>query len=410
MRALIATLGSRGDVQPMVALALGLKARGHAVRFCGPTDFGAMVTALGLEFVDLGVDVQRFLEAHPDLNSGRLRAFGAAKEVFARLLETQFQVLEDAAHDVDVILGAGVISAPASIAEVRGIPYRFVAFGSMAIPSRHSPSYMFPRPGLPPFVNLALWRLTDHLLGSFAGAAINQHRERLGLPRVHRLSHHLTKPGSLILAADPELSPPPFDYDPAIAVTGALCMSHAADATLPPDVEAFLQNGPPPVYIGFGSMTDHDPATTTELVVTAVRETGLRAILGSGWAGLGGVLPPEVMACGEVQHELLMPRLAGVVHHGGAGTTATAARGGVPQLVVPHLLDQFYWGRQVAALGIGPPPLRRRALTAGRLAERLRTLTRDIPMREKAAALATPLRARHGVAAAVTALESQVPV
>lgn len=394
----------------MVALARGLLARGHEVRFCGPTDFQATIAANGLEFVDLGVDVQRFLEAHPDLNSGRLRAFGAAKEIFAQLLNTQFQVLENAAQDVDVILGAGIISAPASVAEVRGIPYRFVAFGSMAIPSRHSPSWMFPRPGLPPFVNVALWRLTDHLLGSFAGGAINKHRERLGLARVDRLSRHLTKPGSLILAADPELSPPPFDYDPAIAVTGALRTNPAADATLPPEVEGFLQNGPPPVYIGFGSMTDHDPAKTTEIVATAVRQAGLRAIVGSGWAGLGGALPPELMACGEVQHDLLMPRLAGVVHHGGAGTTATAARSGVPQLVIPHLLDQFYWGRQVATLGLGPAPLRRHTLTASRLADGLRRLTNDAEMRQKAAALAKPLRARDGVAAAVTALESQIPV
>jgi len=393
----------------MVALALGLRSRGHAVRFCGPSDFRRLVEAHGFEFVDIGVDARRFLDENPEVTRGRLRAFGATKALMGRLIDRQFEIVAAAADGVDVMIGAGAFSAPSSVAEARRLPYRYVAYGSMAIPSRYSPPYLFPRPGLPPLANTMLWRLTDLMLGSFAGPAINRNRQRLGLPSASRLSRLMTAPGSLMLAADPELSPPPFDYDPSIVVTGPLQMRHEDDGRLPPEIEAFLQSGPAPVYIGFGSMTDADPGATTRTIVDAVRAAGTRAVVSSGWAGLGDALPAGCIACGEVRHDLLLPRLAGIVHHGGAGTTAAAARAGVPQLIVPHLLDQFYWGGRVAALGLGPRPLPRRALTAASLAGRLTAMTQDAAMRATAAALSTQLRGRDGVALAVSALEAQIP-
>ena len=142
------------------------------------------------------------------------------------------------------------------------------------------------------------------------------------------------------------------------------------ETPLPPKLESFLQAGPPPVFLGFGSMVDSDPAGTTRLLLDAVERVGCRAILARGWAGLGeGPLPESVYGAGPLPHASLFPRVAAVVHHGGAGTTTTVARSGVPQIIVPHLLDQHYWGHRTHLLGVAPPPLPRVKLTAERLAE-----------------------------------------
>ena len=410
MRIVVATLGSRGDVQPMLALGEALHARGHALTFCGPSDARRMVETRGLAFVDLGVDAQKFLNEHPDVVGGGARGLFKTRAIVRELMDSQFRVLEPLAADADLMIGAALVSAPSSIAEAAGIPYRFVAFGSMAIPSRLHPPYLFPLMRMPGAVNLAMWRIADVAIDLFIGDALNQHRRRLGLRPTRRPSRVLTAPGTLLLAADAELSPPPLDYDPNIVVTGALIRSGRDVAPLPPDIAAFVAAGPPPVYVGFGSMTDTDPARTTRILADAARRAGVRLLVSSGWARLGEALPETCMAVGEVSHAALFPHLAGVVHHGGAGTTATAARAGVPQLIVPHMLDQFYWAGRIAALGIGPPSLSRRSLDAQGLAARLAALAADARVRVAASALADQLRSRDGVTAAVHALERVPPL
>jgi vancomycin aglycone glucosyltransferase len=147
----------------------------------------------------------------------------------------------------------------------------------------------------------------------------------------------------------------------------------------PPKLEAFLEQGEPPVYIGFGSMTDPNPRITTRAVLAGVTDAGCRAVLSEGWAGLGGGgLPEHVMVVGSVPHASLFRRVAAVVHHGGAGTTTMAARAGVPQIVVPHVLDQYYWAERVSRLGVGS----------------LRALRDNELVSENAAALGERLRER----------------
>lgn len=171
---------------------------------------------------------------------------------------------------------------------------------------------------------------------------------------------------------------------------------------LSPAVEAFLAAGPPPVYIGFGSMPDLRPGATSACVVAGARTAGLRVILGRGWAGLHAE-GDDLCIVDDVSHAALFPRVAAVVHHGGAGTTQAAARAGVPQVVVPHALDQFFWGKRVEALGVGPRPLAKRKLDAGPLAEALRSCAAPA-MRARAAELGRRTRA-DGAARAAELLE-----
>jgi vancomycin aglycone glucosyltransferase len=264
---------------------------------------------------------------------GGLRMLRVGNRYFAETLRAQFAGLPDATAGADLIVGAGLQMAAPSVAERHGVPYRYVAYAPLVFPSADYPPFMLPLPELPRWVNRLLW---------------------------------------------------------ALAVSG-----YELGPALPPKLEAFLANGPPPVYLGFGSMTDTDPAATTRVLVEAVERAGCRALVSEGWAGLGWTpLPEGVLSIGSVSHARLFPRTAAVVHHGGAGTTATAARAGVPQIVVPHVFDQIYWGRRVAALGLGPPAIPRTQLTAERLADAIREALENEVIRERASQLGAAILAR----------------
>jgi UDP:flavonoid glycosyltransferase YjiC (YdhE family) len=171
----------------------------------------------------------------------------------------------------------------------------------------------------------------------------------------------------------------------------------------------FLANGPPPVYVGFGSMVDRDQEAVSRIVMEALRQTGQRGILLAGWGGLGAAdLPGSLFRVEAASHDWLFPRMAAVIHHGGAGTTAAGLRAGVPNVVVPQFGDQFFWGWRVHTLGAGPRPIPRNELTAAKLAEAIRQAIRDEAMQRRAAELGRQILAENGVEAAVKLIEEAV--
>jgi UDP:flavonoid glycosyltransferase YjiC (YdhE family) len=205
----------------------------------------------------------------------------------------------------------------------------------------------------------------------------------------------------------PAVIPPAPDWGDRVRVTGYWFLEPPADWTPPPALEEFLQAGPPPVYVGFGSMSSRKPEETAELVFAALKQAGQRAILLSGWSGLRAAdVPPGVFMVESVPFQWLFPRMAAVVHHGGAGTTAAGLRAGVPSIVVPFFGDQPFWGRRVYDLGAGPRPIPRRQLTVERLALALRTAVTDESIRGHAAALGAKIRTEDGPRAAVEIIET----
>jgi vancomycin aglycone glucosyltransferase len=210
-----------------------------------------------------------------------------------------------------------------------------------------------------------------------------------------------------IVACDPELAPIPEGCELPADQVGYL-HTPALDGELPADLQRFLAAGPPPVYLGFGSTTPMPPTALTRLVVEAVAAAGCRAVVARGWAGLGeGTHGPAIHVTGPVPHGALFPRVAAVVHHGGAGTTATAARAGRPQVILPpSLYDQAYWRQQIVdrGLGLGGPPPRR--LTAPALARLLARVLADPEITRRAAALGEVLRRRDAVRSAVELLSA----
>lgn len=356
MRVLVSSAGTRGDVQPVLALALEVRALGHDVRLCVPPNFVDRVGAHGFEAVPMGVAMRA---ARP----------GAAPAPVPDLVTDQFDTVGSAVKGCDVVLGANAHQyAARSIAEREGLPYVNALYAPVALPSPEHPPAPAPgqawRPGTPAD-HARRWEEAAAAWNARALERVNHNRGRLGLPAIDDvLRHNLTdRPW---LAADATLGPAPADAD--VVQTGAWILPDPAP--LPPRLAAFLDGGDPPVYAGFGSMPMPPGAGRT--VVDAARAAGRRVVLSEGWAGLGqdGRVDdgPDCIVVGDVNQQALFTRVAVAVHHGGAGTTVAAARAGVPQVVVPLFGDQFYWAARVAALGIGvaltPAPLDAGTLTS----------------------------------------------
>lgn len=351
MRVLLSATGSRGDVQPLVAVALKLAQAGHQASLCVPEEFQDWVERLGFPVTPIGPQAPE-----PGTSPERLRQSAAAT------VADQFTAIATAAKDCDVIVAAALLPAvmPAarSVAEVLGIRYAFASFCPAFLPSGHQPPLRQPSASQPPGAasNLELWAAQRQRLNDRLGEALNHQRKLVRLDPVDDVLGHITG-GQPWLAADPVLAPWPADED--VVQTGAWVLPD--DRPLPNDLEAFLEAGEPPVYAGFGSMPM--PAEVTGALVGAARRAGHRLVLSSGRAGLTLTGPAsDCLVISEVNERELFRRVAVVVHHGGAGTTTVAGLAGVPQVIVAQRYDQPYWGRRVRDLGIGiahppgPPP------------------------------------------------------
>lgn len=352
MRILLSTIGSRGDVQPLVALALALRDLDAEVRLCVPPDFRAWIEGLGFPVTPIGPELRPMLAAAPAAPPAP-----PSPEQLRQLVEgtvaAQFETIGAAAEGCDLIVGATAlqIAAP-SVAERRGIPYVFAAYCPRVVPSpHHAPLPLTLRGDSPqPEGEPAdLWARDAQRWNETWGPALNAHRASAGLPPVEDVRGHVLT-GRPWLAADPVLAPWPDPEDPAVFPAGAWALPD--ERPLPAELEAFLEAGEPPVYFGFGST--RAPQELGPVMVGAARALGRRALLSRGWAGLS--LPddaPDCLEIGEVNLRALFPRVAAAVHHGGAGTTFLAALAGVPQVLVPQVYDQHYWAQRVEQLGLG---------------------------------------------------------
>ncbi|WP_272264116.1 glycosyltransferase [Streptomyces xanthophaeus] len=352
MRVLLSTYGSRGDVEPLVGLAVRLRELGAEVRVCAPPDkdFAERLAGVGVSMVGVGQSARKLTTAAPAPSKANL------PQRAAELIASQFQVISEAAQGCDVLVATGAMPAIAgarSVAEKLGIGYVSAIFQQLTLPSPHRPPLAYPGRPFPPQVtdNLALWELDAQSINALFGEALNTNRASIGLPPVDNVRDYAfgDRPW---LATDPVLDP--WRETPGLDVvqTGAWVLPD--ERPLPPDLEAFLDAGTPPVYVGFGSMAVRGGEDAARIAIEAVRAQGRRVLLGSGWAELGLIDDQDdCFAVGEVNHQQLFGRVTAVVHHGGAGTTTTAARAGAPQVVVPQLADQPYWAGRVAELGIG---------------------------------------------------------
>jgi vancomycin aglycone glucosyltransferase len=376
MRVLLSSIGSRGDVQPLVALALELRTLGHRARLCVAPNFKEWIESYGLECTPIGPDLKK-------MTGGSVPgkpALAFSPEQWQRLADesvrTQFQVIAEAARGCDLIIAATALQIAArSIAEEQKIPYVFAAYCPAVLPS---PKYPPPKTGgsysqsLPEAENLQLWKQNEDEFNARFGAVLNEERAKAELGPVMSVRPHIFTERPW-LAADPVLAPAFPSAGMEVVQTGAWMLSDPA--ALPDDLESFLADGAPPIYLGFGSMRASDQ--TGRVLLEAARALGLRSILSQGWAGLTpGDMGNDCLSIGDVNHEKLFPRAAAIIHHGGAGTTVTAARVGRAQVIIPHNYDQFYWAHRVHQLGVGVSGPIRDDLTVDALVPALRECLR----------------------------------
>ena len=404
MRIAIVSIDSPGGVQPYLALARGLRGSGHDVRMIVPANAVAMVTREGIEARAVEVDIQAMLTAQAAAvtRSGARPDRGLATRHLGDWMRQAF----DACAGVELVMaGATGAMIARSVAEARGARYFEAHLHPIGPPTTAFPSVFLP--GVPPWLG-GPGRWATHLL---TGAAMTlpvmpairrARREILGLPA----SGSRPDPGAPVLYGySPHVLPPPPSWSPRRHVTGYWTLPPGPSWSPPAELVRFLDAGPPPVCIGFGSMPTPDPAGLATLLVNAARAAGQRVVLLGGWAGLTLQPAEDVIIANEAPHEWLFPRCAMVVHHGGAGTTGAAIRAGKPMVIVAHGADQPFWAAQVQRLGIGPAPIPRPGLTQTALTAALQPGLHDQDMRERAATLGHQVRAENGVAAAVEILD-----
>lgn len=351
MRVLLTTYGSRGDTEPMAALAVALKALGADAVVCAPPD---------QEFIDLldraGVD---FAPAFMGVRDWIAVAGKPPMDLPARATQmalAQLDAVGRAAEGCDLIVGTGLMPsciASQAVAEQRGVAYAQAIFCPLLLPSGSHAPFAYPGHPLPQDAsdNRALWDHNIAVMTALFGEAAKGVREAVGLPPVDNIRDHVFTYRPL-LASDPTLWPwSPTDLCAPVQ-TGAWILPDARP--LPEGLETFLEAGEPPIYVGFGSMAMAASQDAARAAISAARAHGRRVVLAGGWAGF--TLPddsPDALLVGDVNQQALFPRVAAAIHHGGAGTTTAAARAGAPQIIVPQVVDQPFWATRVAALGIG---------------------------------------------------------
>ncbi|MEH6419651.1 glycosyltransferase [Pseudomonas sp. CGJS7] len=360
MRVLLSTYGSRGDVEPLAGLAVGLQALGVQVRVCAPPDveFAELLARAGVPLAPafssvrewVGEMIKRKAEATPR---------GAAQLISttaAMIVGRQFEAIDAAAEGCDAVVATGLFPSTAAarlVAERRGLDYVYAAYCPYFVPSSHHRPHEYPDHPLPADIadNAVLWDRDIDTMNAMFGAGVNAQCAAIGLGPVKNVRDYVFTERPW-LAADPVLSPWRPTELRDVWQSGAWVLHD--ERPLPADLRAFLDAGAPPVYVGFGSMPMQALRETARAAIEAVRAQGRRVLVSRGWAELGLLDDREdCFAIGEINQQALFGRVAAVVHHGGAGTTHTATRAGVPQVVVPQIADQPYWAGRVAALGIG---------------------------------------------------------
>ncbi len=416
MKIAIIAYGTRGDVQPLLALGKGLQRAGHEVFVIAGANFKIWIEQHGLQAASSTVDTQSLMEgdaAEEWIRRGNKPIVNAQimKQLFAQYGRAMMLDAWTGSQGAGAVISS-LLSDVFAVSIAEKLRARHIsAWMQPSLVATHSGAAMLDAPFRHRNSRLnylvGKW-IVEPFLWSMSGEISNRLRvEACGLPPQTGRQNLARRRSILVLHGySRHVIPPPSDWPPNIHTTGYWFMGDDEGWKAPRALLDFLAAGSPPVCIGFGSMTGRDAGTLTDVIVRAVEQSETRAVLLSGWSGIGEKpLPPNILRLESAPHEWLYPRMRAIVHHGGAGTTAASLRAGIPTVIVPHMADQSLWGTRVEALGVGPRAIPRDKLTAARLATAIRTAVSDEGMRSRAAELGMRIRAEDGVGEAVRLIE-----
>lgn len=410
----ILTYGSRGDVEPFVALGAGLGRTGHAVRMAAPEPFAPLAEAHGLAFEPIEGNPDELAQAFADgAGLSWPRMVASMAQHVRPLALAALRTVERAVRDADLIVHSFLMTdAGHTLARIRGVPDISAQFFPIFLPTT-----AFPAVALPDLPLGGLYRWGTHALNTAMfryGARLLYRRLRASNPDLPDLAPWpfrgpVEARSPILFAYSPHVLPRPPEWPPFAHVTGYWQLPPRAGWAPPEALLRFLESGPPPVYFGPGSMRTERLLSLLRAVVAAARVSGQRVFLGVSPELLEGELTgPDVLAAEGVPHAWLFPRMGYILHHGGAGTTGAAAAAGIPNTAIPFSADQSFWARQLLRLGVGPaaPPARR--LTRGCLEAILKEALANPAYRHRADALGKNIRQEDGVACAVRVIQERL--
>jgi sterol 3beta-glucosyltransferase len=415
MRVTITTSGSRGAVQPYVALGAGLNAAGHEVSIVAQEHFEGFVRARGLGFSPISGDPFQLVAGLLEENNNPVAFARRFRRILEPLMEQNLEEYLGACRDAEAVIYTPVGFLGYYVALTLGVPQVGAALHPLFSRTGHFPSSVvalgkvYPKKVHDRLYNYLTHIFSEQLFWQYFRAPVNKAISNiLGLssPFWGPFSELRSRRVPMLYGWSPSVLAPPPDWDRWLHVTGYWFLEHLGEWKPPRELVDFLRSGPPPVYVGFGSMNKTDPEELTDIVLRALERAGRRGVLVTGWGGISNsALPETVFGVDEVPHHWLFDYVAAAVHHGGAGTTAASLRAGIPTVVVPFFADQPFWGRRVAEMGVGPEPVARRSLTVERLTSAIQQATADGDMKSRAASLGQRIKEENGIERAIEAFD-----
>jgi len=416
----IVTAGSRGDVQPYVALGKGLKAAGHAVTVCTCSSFEAFIIDHGLDYGYMNDDFIKLVDSEAGreaMESGG-NVFGLVKSMVTLMKDAKRlnrEMCKDAwkaaqAVNPDIVIYHPKALAGSHIAEKLGVPAILALPVPVIVPTAESVAIGFPNLKLGSWYNKLSYTILHKGYHQYDDVVNEFRQDVLGLGKYPKSTSPIQmadgSPIQVLHGYSKLVWPPPGDWPGTAYVTGYWFLDPEDDWQPPAALTAFLKAGEAPVYVGFGSMAGRNPERLTNIVIDAFQKANVRGIIATGWGGLDvSKLPKTIFKLDKVPHSWLFPRVAAVVHHGGAGTTAAGLRAGRPTVICPFLVDQPLWGTRVHALGVGSKPIPQKKLTADNLSAAIWKVINDPAIPKNAQTLGEKLRAEDGIANAIAIIE-----
>lgn len=412
----ILAVGSQGDVQPYLALAVGLKNAGYKVRFAANSNFAGLAAHYNLEFFSIQLDSFEFTQ------NSQTQSWLDAELIPSLILRTN-RVIRPMLGLIMKDVFAACQGSETVIYHSYALPFVYYICKQLDILCIPASLHPMPTRSYPAILS-NIKRSPSKTLNLLTHLLVHQLSWQVFLPVVRKYWNGKTLPPfigpyreilkgrePILCGYSPLVLPISEDLPGHVSITGYWFLDPHPNWRPDPALTSFLKLTPRPIYIGFGSMGN--PARnqdTANIILETLARTGVRAVLSTGWSGLGTdrPLPENIFLIKDTPHRWLFPRMAAIVHHGGAGTTGAALSAGVPSLIIPHFGDQYYWGRRVAELGVGPEPIERKKFSAERLAAAISTALHDSGMLERAASLGAKISAEDGVARAVEIIRKHI--
>ncbi|MBN2636282.1 MAG: glycosyltransferase family 1 protein [Prolixibacteraceae bacterium] len=393
MKVAIVVNGTRGDVQPMLALAKGLIEDGHEVICCAPPENEELAKRYNIQFVAFGPNYKELFKQNAKMKGGA--AISPSPKSMKRDTANQIDLLPELLKDSNLVLGVGFVLGVHTFADFLKVPYRFVIFYPVLLgPVKTDP-----------FVGRKLFAFGRFMTNMVMKSFINKKRVKLGLqPIADVWSDWMGE--NVIVACDKELNTTREGVMYNFVQTGYMMLPSLTG--LPENVENFLNAGKSPVFIGFGSNPVSRPEKYSQIFDQVSKATNQRLIVSKGWADLPEDNTPTILYVDEMPFELLFPRLAAIVYHGGTGTMAAAARAGIPQVAFPFMADQFENRKQIVKLGLGPSACDFRKLSADALISAIKECVANEKYKKSAIELSQKIQSTNGLQLTIQLLEKEV--